>query len=102
MDWVWCEVRRRPRGLALSPGEDKLYVSEMGLIRCIWLNDRMQVVTIAGSGRGEEDEDEDDASVDGVGEEATFRHPAGLAISSDGDTLYVADRWRQTTFVGLL
>ena len=43
----------------------------------------MQVSTIAGSGEG--------GSRDGVGAEASFDGPGGLAISSDGKKLYVAD-----------
>jgi DNA-binding beta-propeller fold protein YncE len=76
-----------PCGLALSPEEDKLYVSEFraGTIRCIWLNDNMRVVTIAGSAAAIE------RSLDGAGTEAIFEGPTSLAISSDGEKLYVAD-----------
>lgn len=67
-----------------------LYVSDYdsNLIRRVDLASG-EVTTLAGGG---EADDEDPAAIDGVGEEAVFAGPAGLAITTDGQTLYVADQ----------
>ena len=72
-----------PAGTAVSG--DTLYVADRNnhRIRAVDLNDNT-VTTIAGSGI--------QGSRDGIGTAAQFDSPGDLAVSEDGNTLYVADR----------
>eukprot|EP00947_MAST-08B_sp_MAST-8B-sp1_P004768 g4768.t1 len=73
-----------PRGLALSPDGEQLFVSDSGSgkIRAVNVADGA-VTTLAGSG--------EEGSEDGVGAAASFEAPTGLALSPDGKQLFVAD-----------
>ncbi|MHB8421839.1 MAG: beta-propeller fold lactonase family protein [Leptospirales bacterium] len=75
-----------PRGLVLSPDGKTLYVADSGnnMIRKIDLATN-QVTTLAGGGKLMA------GFADGVGTQATFKEPRSLAISSDGQILYIAD-----------
>lgn len=75
-----------PRGVALSPDGKTLYVADSGnnMIRKIDLATN-QVTTLAGGGKLMA------GFADGVGTQATFKEPRSLAISSDGQILYIAD-----------
>lgn len=74
-----------PSGLALNEKEKLLYVSDSRncVIRKINLMDE-SVVTIVG-------QKETCGREDGIGKEATFRAPCGLALDSVSNHLYVAD-----------
>ncbi|RVU48609.1 hypothetical protein EA187_04035 [Lujinxingia sediminis] len=67
-----------------------LYVSDYAshLIRRVELGSG-QVTTLAGGGESDE---ENPAAIDGVGAQAIFAGPAGLALTADGQRLYVADQ----------
>eukprot|EP00947_MAST-08B_sp_MAST-8B-sp1_P001450 g1450.t1 len=73
-----------PRGLALSPDGELLFIADAGnhKIRIMNMNTGA-VTTLAGSG--------EEGSEDGVGVAASFCHPSGLAVSPDGKQLFVAD-----------
>ncbi|MHB1606155.1 MAG: NHL repeat-containing protein [Leptospirales bacterium] len=75
-----------PRGLVLSPDGKTLYVADSGnnMIRKIDLATN-QVTTLAGGGKLMA------GFADGVGTQASFKEPRSLAISSDGQILYIAD-----------
>ncbi|AIA30572.1 hypothetical protein Y981_06815 [Leptospirillum ferriphilum YSK] len=75
-----------PRGLAISPDGKTLYVADSGnnAIRKIDLATNT-VTTLAGAGKLMS------GSADGVGVQATFHEPRSLAISGDGQVLYIAD-----------
>ena len=75
-----------PRGLAMSPDGKTLYVADSGnnMIRKIDLSTNA-VTTLAGAGKLMA------GYADGVGTQATFKEPRSLAVSSDGQTLYIAD-----------
>ena len=75
-----------PTGLVLSPNGETLYVADQfhHVIRSIALSSG-EVTTLVGD-IGVRD------AFDGVGDDATFSNPAHLAITSDGQTLVVADR----------
>lgn len=70
-----------PRGLAVDAA-GWVYVAEYGNSRIRAITPDGLVVTFAGDGRGRH--------ADGVGEQASFRDPCGLALGPDG-RLYVAD-----------
>ena len=73
---------KEPRAIVIDRGRNVLYIADTGnhVIRALTLNG--VVSTFAGSGRPEDR--------DGVGEQAGFKQPAGLALDRDGN-LYVAD-----------
>ena len=75
-----------PRGLAISPDGKTLYVADSGnnMIRKIDLA-TSTVTTLAGAGKLTP------GHADGVGAQATFLEPRSLAISADGQVLYIAD-----------
>lgn len=75
-----------PRGLAISPDGKTLYVADSGnnMIRKIDLATNT-VTTLAGAGKLTP------GHADGVGAQATFLEPRSLAISADGQVLYIAD-----------
>ena len=75
-----------PRGLAISPDGNTLYVADSGnnAIRKIDLASNT-VTTLAGAGKLVS------GSADGVGVQATFHEPRSLVISADGQVLYIAD-----------
>lgn len=81
-----CAYFNRPTGLAVSPDGKSLYVAEGS-------NNRIRKVDIAtgetslvaGNGIA--------SFVDGVGSAATFNGPYSADITSDGKTLYVADKY---------
>lgn len=74
-----------PKGLAFDPGGGWLYVADSNgcRVRRVRISDGF-VVTLAGAHR-------EAASVDGTGAAARFSQPVGLAFSSTGRRLYVAD-----------
>jgi RHS repeat-associated protein len=74
---------RDPHGIAIDSVRRVLYVADTGnhLIRRVTMNG--VVSTVAGSGRPED--------LDGVGANASFKQPSGLALDAAGN-LYVADR----------
>ena len=76
----------QPRGLAISPDGKTLYIGDSGnnMIRKMDLT-TLQVTTLAGQGALVP------GHADGVGTQATFLEPRGLAISTDGQILYIAD-----------
>jgi DNA-binding beta-propeller fold protein YncE len=67
-------------------GQLVLYVSDAGSDR-IRMVSPSAVSTLAGGGTAPTPD-----QIDGVGEQAVFDAPAGLALSADGATLYVADQ----------
>lgn len=80
---------RGPRGIVVNPAGDTIYVSDFispggtgSAIRSITLSP-CTVGTLAGTGSP--------GSADGIGTAASFNSPTGLAITSDGKTLYVSD-----------
>ncbi|MHB1287110.1 MAG: esterase-like activity of phytase family protein [Leptospirales bacterium] len=75
-----------PKGLAISPDGKTLYVADSGnnMIRKIDLA-TSTVTTLAGAGKLMS------GYADGVGTQATFKEPRSLAVSPDGQTLYIAD-----------
>lgn len=78
------QALRSPWGLAFDGRRRRLLVAMAGDHR-VWSIDLTTMVTraIAGTGR--------DRVADGRSEEAMFSQPSGLALSSDGETVYVAD-----------
>lgn len=85
-DVAGCAYFNRPTGIALSPDGKTLYVAEGS-------NNRVRAVEvatgktslIAGSGTA--------AFTDGVGSAASFNGPYSIDVTSDGKTLYVADKY---------
>ncbi len=73
-----------PRAIAID-GFDNLYISDDGAHRIRRIDKQGIVVTIAGAGNAA------NAFADGTGEAARFAGQEGIAVSSDGKTLYVAD-----------
>ncbi|MEO1007844.1 MAG: thioredoxin-like domain-containing protein [Planctomycetota bacterium] len=73
-----------PWDLALSPDGENLYIAMAGTHQ-IWAADTASwsAAAIAGSGR--------ENSLDGPAMDAALAQPSGLALSSDGGTLYFAD-----------
>jgi sugar lactone lactonase YvrE len=73
-----------PDGLALSPDGKFLFVGDGRSARVRKVDvESGEVTTLAGSGKK--------GMKDGVGRAASFRRPSGLAMSVDGETLFVAD-----------
>ena len=79
-----------PRFICKSPDEKYLYFSEAGsrekqyIMR--WTVGTDECIILAGGGDGRKDPAESYA-----GDKAQFYRPEGIDISSDGDTIYVAD-----------
>ena len=75
-----------PRAVALTPDGKTLYISDSGnnMIRKLDVATGA-VTTVAGKGALAPGMD------DGIGGAASFRDPRGIALSSDGSVLYVAD-----------
>ena len=73
-----------PVGIAMSPSGSSLFVSDYdgSTIRSIIISTGV-VTTLAGNGSA--------GFVDGVGTNARFKRPGGIAISSSGMVLYVTD-----------
>ena len=78
-----------PRSIALNQADGSLYVADRTnhAIRRIPLNDSSFVETVAGNGQT--------GSVDGVGSEARFNSPSGVALDARGG-LWVADTGNHT------
>lgn len=86
-DGVGSEARfRYPEGMALDEKKRILYVSDSynHVIRSVNLIDG-SVTTIVGNPRKSGNED-------GIGEDAVFLYPSGLALDSISNCLYVTDR----------
>jgi sugar lactone lactonase YvrE len=79
-----------PGGLAFDEARNLLYMSDLTLhrLRVIDLGEGV-VRTLAGGSAPPDGEAE--YEVDGIGEDAIFVRPRGLALSADGEVLYVAD-----------
>ena len=73
-----------PRAIAID-ASDNLYISDDGAHRIRRIDKNGVTVTIAGAGGTIND------FADGSGETAKFAGQEGIAVSSDGKTLYVAD-----------
>jgi DNA-binding beta-propeller fold protein YncE len=71
-----------PTGLAISPNGGAIYVADQWNHRIRMIRDG-QVTTVAGSGVPR--------YADGAALQAQFFYPTGLAISPNGDAIYVAD-----------
>lgn len=73
-----------PAGVAVSPDGALLYVTDNGgnTLRVVTTANG-NVTTLAGNGAA--------AEIDGVGANAAFKGPYGVAVSSDGKRLWVAD-----------
>jgi sugar lactone lactonase YvrE len=76
----------RPSAVVQSPDRTKLYVADNNKIRKIDL-DSKQVSLVAGSSI------DDYIGEDEVGVDARFSGISSMAISPNGETLYVVDRW---------
>lgn len=77
-----------PSGLVAAP-DGSLYIADAfnhRVRRAVPGTPGWQITTIAGSGK--------EASEDGLGTEASFRVPFGLALAASGD-LFVSDHWGQ-------
>lgn len=74
-----------------AQGQLTLYVADAGSdrVRRVTLGEQGKVETVAGGGIAP---DAEGKMIDGVGAAAAFDAPAGLAITADGATLYVADQ----------
>lgn len=81
-----CAYFNRPTGIVLSPDDKTLYVAEgsNNRIRAVNVNTG-KTSLIAGSG--------DAGFKNGTGSSAQFNGPYSLDITSDGKTLYVADKY---------
>lgn len=83
-----CAYFQRPFGAVISNDGEYLYVTDTGNQRVrrvdVKGDEKGRVITIAGN--GEEGFD------NGTGTDATFHTPMGITMSTDGNTLYVADR----------
>ena len=90
-----------PRGVAVSPNGQLLWVSDNHRIREITIA-TLAITTVAGSVHGTSGND------DGVGSAATFTEPGSMAVTNDGTTLYVVQhsqsygRIRRVIVSGLL
>jgi len=73
---------KEPQGIAIDPARSLIYVADTGnnVIRRVTFDGI--VTTLAGSGQG--------AFADGLGTQASFKQPIGLAVDAIGN-LYVAD-----------
>lgn len=81
-----CAYFNRPTGLALSPDEETLYVADASNNRVRAVNVATgQTSLIAGSGSA--------GFTNGTGSAATFNGPYSLDVTSDGKSLYVADKY---------
>ncbi len=76
----------RPSAVIQSPDRTKLYVADNNKIRKVDLETN-QVSLVAGSSI------DDYIGEDAVGADARFSGISSMAISPDGETLYVVDRW---------
>ncbi len=71
-----------PLDLAMH-GQD-LFVTDVAL-QVVWHYDGSELEVLAGG------QDDEEADPDGVGDEALFAEPVGIAVDPAGDTLYVTD-----------
>lgn len=81
-----CAYFNRPTGLTVSPDGKSLYVAEGS-------NNRIRKVDIATGQTSLVAGDGIISFVDGVGSAAAFNGPYSVDITSDGKTLYVADKY---------
>lgn len=81
-----CAYFNRPTGIAISPDGNTLYVAEgsNNRIRAVDVDTRVTSL-VAGSGAT--------GFSNGVGSAASFNGPYTVDVSSDGKTLYVADKY---------
>ena len=75
-----------PQDMVMANGD--IYITDAAE-QVIWHYDGDELAVLAGG--LEYDEDDDDMEFDGVGEDALFAEPVGLAIDADQETLYVTD-----------
>ncbi|MBU1178017.1 hypothetical protein KJ903_02255 [Patescibacteria group bacterium] len=84
-----CAYFNRPTGIALSPDEKTLYIAEGSNNRIRGVHvDSGHTFHIAGTGEA--------GYVNGFGPWSKFNGPFTLAISDDGRTLYVADKYNHS------
>lgn len=80
-----CAYFNRPNGIAVSADGTRLYIADTGNHRIRTVNIATGATTLlAGGGKA--------GLKDAVGGRALFHTPWGITLSSDGKTLYVADR----------
>jgi DNA-binding beta-propeller fold protein YncE len=70
-------------GKVLADGRDRLFISDTNHHRVLIADSQGRVQSVVGDGKA--------GLRDGRFEEARFHQPQGLALSADGQTLYVAD-----------
>ncbi|MCC7362987.1 MAG: redoxin domain-containing protein [Dehalococcoidia bacterium] len=72
-----------PSDVAADAARDRLYIADAGHNRILVADLSGRLLQAVGTG--------EEGFADGLPGEATFRQPQGIALSSDGATLYVAD-----------
>ncbi|MFH1171391.1 MAG: beta-propeller fold lactonase family protein [bacterium] len=84
-----CAYFDRPTGLALTKDGKTLYVADASNNRIRKINLQTKTTAlIAGSGKA--------GFVNGVGKKAVFNGPSALALSRDGKSLFVTDKYNHT------
>lgn len=79
-----------PQGIAFDPNAKVLYIVDQGCQTIRVLDPSTMILTTIAGNVG------NTGNADGVGSGATFNYPLGVAISSNGSTLYVTDYSNQS------